>query len=199
MAASNLGLNTLRCRLSTLSSLCAWLVKREILATNPVVGMDRPPRQAVTPAVPAPALMDALVEAARERGRPRDLAIFLLLRFTGMRRHSVATLRVRHLDPAWGLRDVPVKGGKTQDIPLPAPVNQFLSLFLERVLARECATVTPDTAEGDQIRGHRLLALHQLVLRRVERPLAVWDRRAAVTCADRRRPGQSFDPQEVQT
>jgi integrase len=42
--------------------------------------------------------MDALIDAAKHRGRPRDLAIFLLLRFTGMRRGSVAGLRVRHLD-----------------------------------------------------------------------------------------------------
>lgn len=145
MAAGDLGLNTLRCRLSTLSSLCAWLVKREVLTTNPVVGIDRPPCQPATPAVPAPALMDALVAAARDRGRPRDLAIFLVMRFTGMRRHSVATLRVRHLDPTWGLRDVRVKGGKTQDVPLPTPVIRFLALYLERVLARECETVTPDT------------------------------------------------------
>jgi site-specific recombinase XerD len=145
MAASDLGLSTLRCRLSTLSSFCAWLMKREVLATNPVVGIDRPPRQTVNPAVPAPVVMDALVDAAKRRGRPRDLAIFLVLRFTGMRRHSVATLRVRHLDPVWGLRDVQVKGGKTQDIPLPVPVIQFLNLYVDRILARECEGLTPDT------------------------------------------------------
>ena len=46
--------------------------------------------------------MDALIEAAKRRGRPRDLAIFLVLRYTGMRRGSVASLRVRHLDDGWG-------------------------------------------------------------------------------------------------
>jgi integrase/recombinase XerC len=145
MAGADLGLNTLRCRLSTLSSLCTWLVKREMLSANPVITLDRPPRPQSTPAVPAPGLMDALVQAARERGRPRDLAIFLVLRYTGMRRGSVATLRVRHLDPAWGLRAVRVKGGKSQDIPLPAPVNTFLTLYVERVLAPEFERLTPDT------------------------------------------------------
>src|SRR5262249_44609028 len=108
-------------------------------------GIDRPPHQAVTPAVPAPAAMDALIEAAKQRGRPRDLAIFLVMRFTGMRRHSVATLLVRHLDPDWGLRGVPVKGGKTQDIPLPVPVNQFLTLYVERMLSRENPMIKPET------------------------------------------------------
>jgi site-specific recombinase XerC len=32
MAAAGLGVNTLRCRLSTLSSFCGWLVKRGRLA-----------------------------------------------------------------------------------------------------------------------------------------------------------------------
>jgi hypothetical protein len=48
--------------------------------------------------------MNALIQAARQRERPRDLAIFLILRYTGMRRESVARLRVRNLDHRWGLR-----------------------------------------------------------------------------------------------
>jgi len=36
--------------------------------------------------------MDALIKAARERQRPRDAAVFLILRYSGMRRESVATL-----------------------------------------------------------------------------------------------------------
>ena len=119
MAATNLGPSTMRTRLPTLSSFCTWLVKRQWLLANPVVAIDRPPRPEVTPAVPGSAIMDQLVAAAKQRGRPRDLAIFLVLRFTGMRRGSVASLQVRHLDPAWGLRGVRVKGGKPQDIPCP--------------------------------------------------------------------------------
>ena len=98
MAASDLSVNTLRRRLSTLSSFCGRLVKRGVLAGNPSVPIDRPPREAATPAVAGPAIMDALIEASKRRGRPRYLAIFLLPRFTGMRRDSVASLRARHLD-----------------------------------------------------------------------------------------------------
>jgi len=121
------------------------LVKREILPANPVVQIDRPARQDVLPAVPGSAIMDALIEAARRRGRPRDLAIFHVMRFTGLRRGSVAPLRVRHLDPDWGLRGVRVKGGKQQDVPLPGPVTDFLAAYVERVLTRECRTITPET------------------------------------------------------
>ena len=79
--------------------------------------------------------MDALVEAAKQRKRPRDTAIFLILRYTGMRRESVASLRVRHLYPDWGLRGVHVKGGKTRDIPLPSVVMKFLHTYVNLVLA----------------------------------------------------------------
>jgi hypothetical protein len=54
--------------------------------------------------VPGTAIMDALVEAAKTRRRPRDVAIFLIQRYTGMRREFVATLRVQHLDETCGLR-----------------------------------------------------------------------------------------------
>jgi integrase/recombinase XerC len=112
MASADLALSTMRARQSTLSSFCGWLVKRGVLLSNPVAQLDRPPhRQEAPRQVPGPALMDALVQAARQRGRLRDIAIFCILRYTGMRRESVATLRMRNLDPAWGLRNVPVKGG----------------------------------------------------------------------------------------
>ncbi len=91
---------------------------------------NRTPKQ-----VPTPALMDALIEAARKRQRPRDVAIFLILRFTGMRRASVATLQARHLDGLWGLRRVRVKGGRTRDIPLPEPVMRYLHAYVEQVVA----------------------------------------------------------------
>jgi integrase/recombinase XerD len=89
-------------------------------------------------------LMDTLVEAAKGRRRPRDVAIFLILRYTGMRRESVATLRFQHLDGTWGLRGVKVKGGKTRDIPLPAAVMKFLQAYVDRVLSR-VETVGPET------------------------------------------------------
>ena len=93
-----------------------------MLVANPVAKLERPPNHREPPTqVPGTAIMDALVEAAKLRLRPRDVAIFLILRYTGMRRESVATLRVQHLDGTWGLRGVKVKGGKTRDIPCPPP------------------------------------------------------------------------------
>jgi len=73
------------------------------------------------------------------------VAVFLILRYTGMRRESVATLRVQDLDGVWGLRGVRVKGGKTRDIPLPAAVMQFLQVYVERVLGAVVERVDPET------------------------------------------------------
>ena len=134
MAGGDLALSTMRVRQSTLSSFCGWLVKRDVLVANPVAKLERPPHRREPPTqIPGAAIMDALVEAAKAR-RPRDVAIFLILRYTGMRRESVATLRVKHLDGTWGLRGVKVKGGKTRDIPVPAAVMKFLQAYVQGVL-----------------------------------------------------------------
>jgi integrase/recombinase XerC len=146
MAANDLSLSSLRTRQATLSSLCGWLVKRRILTANPVATMDRPPHRVEPPTqVPSGALMDRLIAAARARQRPRDLALFLILRYSGMRRDSVATLRVRHLDGAWGLRGVVVKGGRTRDIPLPGAVMQYLWTYVAQVVTPQVPLLDADT------------------------------------------------------
>jgi integrase/recombinase XerC len=171
MAAADLALSTMRVRQSTLSSLCLFLVKRGHLATNPVARLDRPPHCREAPRqVPGPAIMDSLIKAARERQRPRDVAIFLILRYSGMRRESVATLRVRNLDRGWGLRNVPVKGGKTRDIPLPAAVMQYLVSFVSQYLTREVEEVKPDTPLFWSTYGRR----HQGILRQPMEGKNVW-------------------------
>ena len=146
MAATDLALSTMRVRQSAVSSFCAWLVKREVLAANPVARLERPPHHREPPKqVPGSSIMDALVETAKRRRRPRDVAVLLILRFTAMRRESVATLQVHHLDGTWGLRGVRVKGGKTRDIPVPSAVMTFLHAYVERVLSREVKAIGPET------------------------------------------------------
>ncbi len=123
MAGTDLALSTMRSRQSTLSSLCAWLVKRESLTENPVAKLDRPRYERTPPKqVPGAELMDALITAAKRRKRPRDIAIFLILRYTGMRRESVASLRLRHLDHDWGLRGCLHQG--REDPRHPAPLGR---------------------------------------------------------------------------
>jgi site-specific recombinase XerD len=146
MATQDLALSTMRVRQSTLSSFCLWLVKRDLLATNPVEKLDRPKLQRTSPpGVPEAMLMDALVDAVVKRGRPRDIGMFLILRYTGMRRESVATLKVKHLDRTGWLRGVLVKGGTTRDIPVPASVIAYLTTYTKEVLPSIAGYVTPET------------------------------------------------------
>jgi len=162
MAARDLTLGTIRIRQSTLSSFCTWLVKREALQANPIAGMDRPPHRIEPPKqVPTPGLMDSLIEAARSRQRPRDVAIFLILRFTGMRRESVATLQARHLDALWGLRRVRVKGGHTRDIPLPEPVMRYLHAYVTQVLTPSVTTLASETPLFWSVWGRRSIGKHR--------------------------------------
>ena len=162
MAARELTVATMRIRQSTLSSFCNWMVKREALPANPIAGMDRPPHRIEPPKqVPSPGLMDALIEAARKRQRPRDVAIFLILRYTGMRRESVATLLARHLDGFWGLRRVRVKGGRTRDIPLPEPVMRYLHAYVEQFVAPTVPQLAPETPIFWSVWGRRSLGKHR--------------------------------------
>jgi integrase/recombinase XerC len=171
MAAADLALSTMRVRQSTLSSFCAWLVKRGHLAANPVARLDRPPHPREAPRqVPSPAIMDALIKAARKRQRPRDVALLSILRYSAGRRESVATLRVRNLDRGWGLRNVPVKGGKTRDIPLPAAVMQYLSSYVSQYLPSEVEEVKPDTPLFWSTYGRR----HQGIVRQPMKGKNLW-------------------------
>jgi len=72
MAGVDLALSTIRVRQSVLSSFCGWLVKRDLLVANPVAKLERPPHHREPPKqVPGSEIMDALVEAAKARRRPR--------------------------------------------------------------------------------------------------------------------------------
>jgi len=55
----------------------------------------------------------------------------------------------------WGLRNVPVKGGKTRDIPLPAIVMQFLDGYVTQHLPPIVEAVSPDTQLFWSIYGQR--------------------------------------------
>lgn len=55
MAQDDLALSTMRARQSTLSSFCAWLVKRDVLPVNPLYKLERPRAERTPPRqVPAP-------------------------------------------------------------------------------------------------------------------------------------------------
>src|SRR2546425_1655836 len=75
MAGADLALSTMRVRQSVVSSFCAWLVKRDVLAANPVARLGRPPHHWEPPQqIPGASIMDALVQAPQAPRRPPDVA-----------------------------------------------------------------------------------------------------------------------------
>ena len=56
-------------------------------------------------------------------------------------------LRVRNLNGGWALRNVPVKGGKTRDIPMPTVVMQYLEGYVTQYLPTvvEAVAAVPDS------------------------------------------------------
>jgi site-specific recombinase XerC len=124
MAGTDLALSTMRSRQSALSSFCGWLVKRGVLSANPVAQMDRPPHRPKAPEqVPGSAIMDALVEAAKQRKRPRDVAVFLILRYSGMRRESVC--HPAGASPRWAVGVAKRVGQGRQETGCPPPLSSY--------------------------------------------------------------------------
>jgi len=97
---------------------------------------------------------------------------------------AVATLRVRNLDRRWGLRNVPVKGGKTRDIPLPAAVEQHLDRDVTQYLPTELDDIKPDTPLFWSTFGQRRRGLVRRPMegKNVWRLCALPDERVAVSC-----------------
>ena len=146
MAGADLAISTIRTRQCVLSSFCTWLVKRGVLKSNSVATLDRPPHREEPPRqVPGSELMNNLIRTVIEYRQPRDLAVFLILRYSGLRREAVASLRAGQVDVAWGLRNVKEKGGKVRDIPLPSAVMNYLGEYITQVLTPQLGFVTPDT------------------------------------------------------
>ena len=98
MAAKDLSVSSMRTRQSTLSSFCTWLVKREVLTGQSGFWHG----SSATSDRTAEAGPDAGLDGCADRGGAKTATAagychFLILRFTGMRRASVATLQSQAL------------------------------------------------------------------------------------------------------
>lgn len=124
LQASGASSATQRRKLSALASLFAYLCERQLIDSNPVVGVRRPAvagYQGQTPAL-SPAQATALLNApdgSRPKGL-RDRAILALLLYQGLRRSELSALNVSDLHQdrgAWRLR-VQGKGQRIRMLPV---------------------------------------------------------------------------------
>jgi integrase/recombinase XerC len=117
-------------RLSALSSFCNYLVKKGILADNPLKLLIRPKKGHRIPEFYSQDSINAWIDHKEVSPTPVSVMIHLLYA-TGIRRAELTGIRVRDLDFERSLLRVRGKGNKERDVPLSADMVRDLQRFLE--------------------------------------------------------------------
>lgn len=139
-----LGARTVNLHLSALSSYCSWLLKRDLLDSNPVKKISRPKENKRLPSFYTQSALDRFFAQSGLDGtaesvqklsfhKYRNLVLLLLIYSTGMRRSEVVALRKEDFDPNRRLFRVVGKGDKLREIPIPISVCEEILLYLERI------------------------------------------------------------------
>ena len=141
---------TMNLKLSSLSSYCTFLVKREKLSSNPVKKVFRPKEDRKLPQFYTEKSIDNYFEKSlaslRENDdmqKLRNRTMMLVLYSSGMRRAELCSLKIGDFDPRRRVFRVTGKGDKTREIPIPDLICQELLLYLERFKKE-----FPDNPEG---------------------------------------------------
>lgn len=124
-------------KLSSLSGWYGWLVRNGYTGRNPADGLDRPhvdPDATSTPGLTreqAAALLDAADHFGGAQ-RLRSAALVAMLLFTGARVSEALAADVADIGESRGHRVITVtrKGGKRQDLVIPAPAVERLDAYL---------------------------------------------------------------------
>ncbi|MEU0560910.1 tyrosine-type recombinase/integrase [Dactylosporangium sp. NPDC006015] len=126
-------------QLSALSSWFDYLVSNGVTTVNPVNAVDRP--EVDRDASPTVGLSNTQVgafmrsaRAATGRTARRDTALLGFMAELGLRVGEVIALDVEHLRHNRGHRtvQVPGKGGKMRELPIPAPLGRDLDAYLDQ-------------------------------------------------------------------
>lgn len=120
-------------RLTTVSSLYGYLVRRELLQKNPAQYAARPKvnRARVATYSPAPDELPAILRAAEGRDL-RAEALVKLLTYTGLRVSEAVGADVEDLRTVRGRTSLVVtrKGGEVDEVPVPSPAVEALRRYL---------------------------------------------------------------------
>lgn len=125
--------STVARRLTTVSSLYGYLVRREVLQKNPAHYAPRPKtnRNRVATYSPTPDELPAILEAA-ERRDVRAEALVTLLMYTGLRVSEAVGADVEDLRTVRSRTTIVVtrKGGAVDEVPVPSPAVEALRRYL---------------------------------------------------------------------
>lgn len=119
---------SIRIRLAVLGSFGKWAARHGYLPANPLDQITRPRRRERLPrGVPRWEAVEGLLQAGLDL---RRRALLVLLAYGGLRRSEVVALNVGDVDPVFGLRRVPGKGGGETAVALPAVARSVLQDYL---------------------------------------------------------------------
>ena len=142
---------TMNLKLSALSTWCNWLLRQDLLESNPVKKVPRPKEDRKLPQFYTEKALDNYFDESRRRveEHPDDFSLFrnrmilVILYATGMRRAELCGLNIADFDSGRQLFRVTGKGDKQREIPVPALICQEILLYLEKL--REAY---PDNPQG---------------------------------------------------
>jgi len=130
---------TMNLKLSALSSYCTFLVKREIITSNPVKKVFRPKEGKKLPEFYTERAIDNYFDFSLQKieegapfGKLRDRMIILILYATGMRRAELCGLKIADFDGGREVFRVTGKGDKLREIPVPYLICQEITVYLKR-------------------------------------------------------------------
>ena len=135
------GARTVNLKLSALSTLCNYLVRSNVLESNPVSKVPRPKQEKKLPVFYTEKAIDNYFDESRRRVEEnpdnfallRNRTMMLVLYSTGMRRAELCGLKISDFDSGRRLFRVLGKGDKLREIPVPALICQEILLYLEKL------------------------------------------------------------------
>lgn len=153
---------TVNLHLSVLSSFCKFLMKEEVLQSNPVHLVTRPKQDKMLPLFYRDESMDEYFEShvgTLEYGdyeaKLRYIIVSILAN-TGIRRAELIGLDVSSVDLSRKVMRVRGKGDKMREIPLVPVICDEISLYLQSVSSLKDASSGPDAPLLQTKKGGRL-------------------------------------------
>lgn len=153
---------TVNLHLSVLSSFCKFLMKEEVLQSNPVHLVTRPKQDKMLPLFYRDESMDEYFEShvgTLEYGdyeaKLRYIIVSILAN-TGIRRAELIGLDVSSVDLSRKVMRVRGKGDKMREIPLVPVICDEISLYLQSVSSLKDASPGPDAPLLQTKKGGRL-------------------------------------------
>lgn len=129
---------TVNLKLSAISSFSNFLVKKELLESNPVKKIQRPKTDKKLPGFYTAAAMknyfnqerDSSVENELQKFlKLRDMLVVELLYSTGIRRAELVSLKINEWDRSRGVIRVTGKGNKVREVPVPESLSVHLQEY----------------------------------------------------------------------